>query len=193
MTTAFVGLDYIVDLTHPDGKVARSAEQAAHRDIVRKANECLSLARQKGWLSVLVKVGFQPGYHELPLSSPMFGRAKEFGALALGQAGTEFHPDMQVSLADVIVTKPRISAFYCTPLEALLRARKVDHLVVAGVSTAWAVQALAREAHDRDYTIDILEEACAASTREEHDASIGLLRGISRVVSLNDLRDERSC
>ncbi|MDO9435391.1 isochorismatase family cysteine hydrolase [Hydrogenophaga sp.] len=189
MNTAFIGLDYIVDIMHPAGKVARSAQQATSRGVISKANAALALAKSNGWLSVLVKVGFHAGYHELPASSPMFGKAKEFGALALGQPGTDFHPDLSSDLADFVLTKPRISAFYGTPLEPLLRARKVDRLVLAGVSTAWAVQALAREAHDRDYAVDILEEACAAATAEEHETSIDLLRSIARIVSLEELNN----
>ena len=36
---------------------------------------------------------------------------------------------------------------------ASLRAHKVKRLILAGVSTAWAVQATARDAHDRDYQV----------------------------------------
>jgi nicotinamidase-related amidase len=53
--------------------------------------------------------------------------------------------------ADVIVMKPRVSALYCTDLEAPLQANTMQRFVLAGVSTAWAVQATACDAHDRDY------------------------------------------
>jgi nicotinamidase-related amidase len=132
-------------------------------------------------------VGFKPGYHEAPAFSPMFGKAKEFGALALGGPGTEFHPDLHADLADLVVEKPRINAFYGTQLEAALRAQQVQQLVVAGVSTAWAVQGLVRDAHDRDYRVVVLEDACAAASEEEHASSIALLRGIARVITTAEL------
>jgi biuret amidohydrolase len=81
---AFIGLDYIVDIMHPDGKLARSAEQARQRDVITHANRAMATAREKGWLNILVKVGFAPGYSELPRHSPLFGKAADFGALALG-------------------------------------------------------------------------------------------------------------
>ncbi|OZI71878.1 isochorismatase family cysteine hydrolase [Bordetella genomosp. 12] len=187
MKTAFIGLDYIVDIMHPDGKIARSAQQAADRRVIEKANQALAHAKAHEWLSILVKVGFKPGYHELPLHSPMFGKAKQFGALALGGPGTEFHPDLRSDLADMVIEKPRVSAFYGTALEPALRAQDVKRLVVAGVSTAWAVQSIVREAHDRDYTVVILEDACAAPTVEEHVSSIALLRTIAQVTSVEEL------
>lgn len=187
MKTAFIGLDYIIDIMHPTGKIARSAKQAAERDVIRHANTALGHAKASGWLSVLVKVGFMRGYHEAPAFSPMFGKAKDFGALALGGPGTEFHPDLKADLADLVIEKPRINAFYGTRLESALRAQEVQQLVIAGVSTAWAVQGLARDAHDRDFRVVVLEDACAAGTAEEHESSIALLRGIARVISISEL------
>ena len=119
--------------------------------------------------------------------SPFFGNANKAGALELGTQGTEFHPDLEADLADVVVIKPRVSAFYCTDLEPLLRANKVERLALAGVSTAWAVQATARDAHDRDYQVVIVEDACAAASEEEHQASMKLLSQIAKVVEVEDL------
>ncbi|WDD93052.1 cysteine hydrolase [Burkholderia sp. FERM BP-3421] len=187
MTTALIGLDYIVDIMHPTGKIARSAAHAAARDVVGRFNQALALARSREWLRILVKVGFEPGYAALPSRSPMFGRAREFGALDLAGPGTAFHPDLDAAAAQLVVVKPRVSAFHGTPLEPALRANRIERVVVAGVSTTWAVQATARDAHDRDYEVLVLEEACAAATDEEHQRSIEMLRGIARIVTLDEL------
>ncbi|GAB5101276.1 cysteine hydrolase [Caballeronia sp. HLA56] len=174
---------------HPEGKTARSAQQAAEREVIRHANTVLAHGKARGWLNVLVKVGFRPGYHELPTWSPMFGKAKEFGALALGGSDTDFHPDLDADLADVVIEKPRVNGFYGTPMESLLRAQEIDTLAVAGVSTTWAVQSFVRDAHDRDFRVFVIEDACAAVSAEEHRASIDMLRSISRVISIADLPD----
>lgn len=187
MNTAFIGLDYIVDITHPDGKIARSAEQVAKRGVIAKANRALAIAREKGWLTILVKVGFSPGYHEQPKHSPLFGRAHELGALALGEPGTEFHPDLQAVLADLVVVKPRVSGFYGTNLDAALRAGKIERVIIAGVSSAWAVQATARDAHDRDYEVLVAEDACAAANEEDHQSSMKLLATIAKIIRVEDM------
>jgi len=187
MKTAFIGLDYIFDIVHPDGKLSRNSSQVLKRSIIANVNRALHISRDKGWLTVLVKVGFAPGYVNHPKDSPFFGNASKAGAIELGTRGTDFHPDLESDFADVIVVKPRVSAFYCTDLEATLRANKVQRLVLAGVSTAWAVQATARDAHDRDYQVVIVEDACAAVTEEEHQESMKLLSQIARVVDVEEL------
>ena len=83
MNTPLLLLGYIVDISHPSGKVARSAAHVAARRAVAKANEALAFARSRGWLTVLVKVGFSMNYSDQPKRSPKFGRAHEFGALQL--------------------------------------------------------------------------------------------------------------
>lgn len=190
MNTALIGLDYIVDIIHPSGRPARCAAHAAERDVVAKANKAFAIAQRHQWLRILIKVGFERGYVDLPKQSPVFGRAEEYGAFALDGPGTDFHPDLHADLANLIVVKPRVSPFYGTRLEAALRANRIERVVLAGVSTTWAVQGAARDAHDRDYEVWVLEEACAAADEDEHKRSMDMLAGIARVVTLDEL--ERS-
>ena len=143
MNTALIGLDYIVDIMHPDGRIARCAEQAALRGVVARFNRALAVAEQRGWLRIAVRVGFEPGYPDLPEHSPIFAAAQALGALDLCGRGCAFHPDLKRDAVQMEVLKPRISAFYATRLEAVLRARRIERLVLAGVSTTWAVQAAA--------------------------------------------------
>jgi biuret amidohydrolase len=188
MNTAIIALDYIKDIMHPDGKIARSAGHASERNIVEKANSALAIARSKGWPVILVKVGFSPSYVEQPKHSPMFGRVHEFGALKLDGPGTQFHPDLHVEPGDLILVKPRVSAFYSTGLEAVLRARSIDRIVLAGVSSTWAVQSTARDAHDRDYAVLVAEDACAANSEQEHREAMKVLATIAKIVSVEDLK-----
>ena len=187
VNTALVGLDYIHDIVHPDGKIARTAHHARERGVIAKANEALKIARSRGWLTILVKVGFARGYADQPKQSPLFGRAHEFGAIELDTPGTAFHADLDASLADMVIAKPRVSAFYGTNLDPALRARRIERLIVAGVSTFWAVQSTVRDAHDRDYQVFVLEDACAAANDAEHQASIDLLRVVATVIQVADL------
>ncbi len=189
MNTAFIGLDYIFDIVHPDGKLARGADYSRDEGLIERSNRTLAISHDKGWLTILVKVGFEPGYINHPKESPFFGPAAEYGALALGAAGTDFHPAVRADLADMVVVKPRVSAFYGTNLESALRARKIERVVLAGVSTAWAVQAAARDAHDRDYQVVVVEDACGAATQAEHEASMVLLRRIAQVVTIKELTE----
>ncbi|RBH46009.1 cysteine hydrolase, partial [Pseudomonas sp. MWU13-2860] len=54
-------------------------------------------------------------------------------------------------------------------------------------SSTWAVQAAARDAHDRDYQVLVLEDGCAAASEEEHQVSMRQLATIARVIRLDEL------
>jgi len=187
MNTALIALDYIFDITHPEGKIARSAQQVVERNIIAHTNQALALAQQKGWLRILVKVGFAADYIDQPKHSRMFGQVDKLGALALDQSGTAFHPDLVSELGELVIVKPRVSAFYGTNLDAVLRARSIERLIICGVSSTWAVQSTVRDAHDRDYQVSVLEDACAATTLEEHQISMATLAPIAEIITLKDL------
>jgi biuret amidohydrolase len=187
MNTAFIGLDYIFDIVHPEGTLAKGGGYALSDAQIGRVNEALAASHEKGWLNILVKVAFAPGYVNQPKDSPIFGGADKAGALELGTRGANFHPGVRADLADMVVIKPRVSAFYATDLESALRARKIERVVLAGVSTTWAVQAAARDAHDRDYQVVVVEDLCIASTPAEHEASMAVLRRIAKVVRFEDL------
>jgi nicotinamidase-related amidase len=187
MKTAFIGLDYIFDIVHPDGKLAKSDGHPLDDELIAKINRALTISHDRGWLTILVKVGFAPGYVNQPKDSPFFGGAHKAGILELETPGTDFHSELKTDLADMVVVKPRVSAFYGTNLESALRSRKIERVVLAGVSTAWAVEATARDAHDRDYQVVIVEDACAAANEALHQESIKLLSQIARVVKVEDL------
>jgi nicotinamidase-related amidase len=81
MATAFIGLDFINDIVHPEGKISHTANLAAERGVIEKVNRALATARERGWLTILVKVGFAKGYTDQPKHSPFFGRLHEISAL----------------------------------------------------------------------------------------------------------------
>ncbi|WP_066740719.1 isochorismatase family cysteine hydrolase [Cupriavidus sp. D384] len=186
MQTALIVLDLINDIVHAQGKLAGSgtAAQAAARNLVAASNAVIAHARAHQWPVIFVKVGFSENYAEHPKDSPVFGKAKAAGALTLGGWGTAFVDGLDVQAADSVVTKHRVSAFYGTGLETILRARHVDRLILTGISTNWAVEATAREAHDRDYQVIVVEDACAARSEDDHRHALKNLGAIGTVTTV---------
>ena len=88
MKTAFIGMDYIFDIVHPDGKLSRNSSQVLKRSVIAKVNRALHISHDKGWVIALVKVGFAPGYVNQPKDSPFFGNANKAGTLELGTSFT---------------------------------------------------------------------------------------------------------
>lgn len=193
MNTALIVLDLINDIVHDQGKLAGggTAAQASARDLLKQANAVIAHARTSGWPVIFVKVGFSGDYTEHPEASPFFGRAPAAGALRLDGWGTAFVDGLDVTASDSVVVKHRISAFYGTALEAILRANHINRLVLAGVSTTWAVESTARDAHDRDYQVVVVEEACAARSEDDHRQALKNIAAIGAVMSLDQLRQAR--
>ncbi len=179
--TLLLSIDFINDIVHPEGKIASVAAEVSQHAVLDCANQALALARQNQILCAHVVVGFSSHYIECPQASPVFGRAPQLGALQLGQWGTQIHDALQVLADEPLIIKHRVSAFYNTDLETILRANRVDTLVLMGVSTQMAIETTAREAHDRDYQVVILSDACAAANQQVHQASLFSLSRLARV------------
>ncbi len=188
MQNALVVIDYINDLVHPDGKRRMYARQVSENHVLTHTNTAISSARKTSTPVIFVKVGFSPDYRDLPTNSPFFSSLAEAGALRLGRWGTEFHEDLDVQPDDLIVVKPRINPFYSTRLEAILRASKVTDIYFSGVGTTWAVQSAVRTAHDMDYNVFVISDACAAASEEEHLQSLTTLSHLSTLCIADDLK-----
>lgn len=183
-TTALLVIDFINEIVDVKGKLAGKgyANYVAAHNTFSKLNLMIEKAREKGMPVLFVRLGFSPGYTDWPSNSPLFGSAKKFGALQLGTWATDIHEAIVVKSTDQIITKNRVSAFYNTILDELLRKQQIHTLLIAGVATDLAVQSTARDAHDRDYKVVVLEDVCAAASDEDHIAAISLIAKIATIV-----------
>ncbi len=72
--------------------------------------------------------------------------------------------------------KVRYSAFYGTPLDALLRGRGIDTVVLAGVCTDICVMHTAVDAYNLSYHIEIPESCVASFNPDGHKAALNHFR-----------------
>ena len=84
--------------------------------------------------------------------------------LAEGRAGASLVNAILPQDQDLIVLKPRHSAFYGTALEALLEDQRVDTLVLTGVSAESCVWMTACDAHTRGFQLVIPADALAGAS-----------------------------
>lgn len=185
---ALILIDFINEIVDEKGKFAGRGYPAfvkAH-NVLDNVNAAITKARAKGVPIIFVCIGFSHDYREWPASSPLFGAAKKFGALQLDAWATEIHESLDKRDTDFLVTKHRVSAFYATSLEVILRTIKVDTLLLGGVATDLAVQSAAREAHDRDYRVVVLEDLCGAGNDEDHTHALRLLTKVAVVAKSDD-------
>jgi nicotinamidase/pyrazinamidase len=85
-----------------------------------------------------------------------------------GTAGAEFHPQLDASHVDMVVSKgtdadrEAYSAFDGTDLAGWLRDRGVRRLFVAGLATDYCVRASVLDAREAGFDVVVLEDAVGA-------------------------------
>ncbi|MPZ99165.1 MAG: isochorismatase family protein [Dehalococcoidia bacterium] len=95
----------------------------------------------------------------------------------------EPHPE------DIVVDKIRMGAFSSTPLDTLLRARKVDTVVLCGVRTTIGIATTVRDGRDLGYNMVVASDATGGIDPEEHEWMIEKIFPIfGRVRTVSDLQ-----
>lgn len=182
--TLFLVMDMMNDLVAEDGFNAQTyGVQVKQRGVLENTAKAIAAARAAGAQVGYVRVGFSPDYREAPAASPIFSGARKNGIFQLGTKGTEVHAALAPAEGDFDIVKHRVSPFYCTSLEPILRANGIERIVMCGVSTNGVVHSGAREAHDRDYEVVILEDCCAGVTVDEHMHAIACMGRYGQIVN----------
>ena len=89
-----------------------------------------------------------------------------------GTPGADVIDALKPAPNDFMVAKVRSSAFYGTKMDALLRIKGIWILIVAGGSTNWGVEWLARDAKCRDIVAIALRDCTYSGTAEAQTASL---------------------
>jgi nicotinamidase-related amidase len=112
---------------------------------------------------VFVRVAFRPGFPEVDERNRLFGPLARSTMTGLGvdDEATRIHPRLAPRPDEPVVIKKRVSAFSGSDLDLVLRSGRIDHLVLAGVSTSGVVLSTVRDAADRDFRLTVLADGCA--------------------------------
>lgn len=93
----------------------------------------------------------------------------------IGTPGVEIMAEIAPLPEDIVVTKPRYNAFLGTDLQFILNGLGImpnDTLIICGDATNVCVHYTSAEAHQRDYRIRVVEDCCAGSSWEAHEAAL---------------------
>ncbi|NUR04894.1 MAG: isochorismatase family protein [Streptomyces sp.] len=156
----------LVDLM--DRIVALPLEPRKGTEVLSAAEELATAFRSAGATVVLIRVE-RPGVTDQPPGSGLVAGLARDG--------------------DLEVVKRTIGGFQGTGLDDLLRERGVNTLVFGGIATNLGVESTARAAGDLGYDLVFVEDAMAALTAAEHDASVRLdFPRLGTVVTVAEVR-----
>ena len=132
--------------------------------------EALAAFRARGGHVGYVRVAFtDDDMARIPATSAMAAAASRGRALHADEPETQVHDRLAPQDGDIVVRKVRVGAFSTTDLDAQLRERGVDTIVLAGLSTSGVVLSTVRDGADRDYRVFVLSDASADPDPEVHE------------------------
>ena len=179
-----LALHYQNDQLHPEGRirVGLSEDDPARAHLIAAAGRLLAGARARGWPIIHVRMAFRPDYADLARNTPIFRKTEEIGAVRDGHWGSEFFAELAPldSPREFAFKHNRISAFYGTELESLLRLLDARQLVIGGIATHSVVESTVRDAADRGYEVTVAADACAAAGTA-HSNALASMRLIAEV------------
>lgn len=148
------------------------------REIVPNVNRLADATRRAGGTVIWIQTHSGPEsadfwsvYYER--MTPENGN-KRIEGMSPGGSGFDIWPDLDVRDEDPIVPKTRYSAFIPSPskLEAVLRERNIDTLLITGVSTCTCCESTARDAMMLNFRTMMISDGCAAPSDELHNATL---------------------
>jgi nicotinamidase-related amidase len=144
---------------------------------LQKIEQIIAAARAQSVAQVYVRVvtSEETDPSALKLLHQRKGRPPQ--ALAICRAGTPGADFYRISPEpnDIQIDKVLYSSFVGTDLDAQLKVRGVDTLVVVGFTTECCVDSTVRDAFHRDYNVFVVTDACAAYEEALHYGALNAL------------------
>lgn len=187
--TVLLALHYQNDNCHPRGRVRLGlAEADPRRDaVIAAARRLFAAVRAAGVPIVHVRYAWSPDYRDVALNAPVYRQHAALGAWRDGEWGSQFLEELGPAAGELEVTHARMSPFYASRLPQVLALLRPRRLLVAGVSTTFAVESTVRDASDRGYEVLVAADACATGDPAMHEASLAVMRLLATVATVDEI------
>ena len=173
--TCLLLIDLQNDFLHRDGWYAQSGVDISHmRRVIEPTHQLVAEARAADVPIVWTRHGFRDA-----LDAGPFLELRPFlrdGGLRLGTWGFQLYEEFEPAEDDWLVEKNRLSAFYSTKLELVLRALRAETILIGGVLTNQCIAATSKDAMFRDLKPIVVEECTGTTTPHLHEPALEMIR-----------------
>lgn len=128
-------------------------------------------ARAAGVPVIFTRVEYDPADPSLR-ANQFYRKVQALRNFDLGNPMADFTDELRPIGQDVVLTKQYPSAFFGTGLAEDLLSRRIDTVLIAGLSTSGCVRATALDALCHGFVPIVIEDACGDRDRRVHDANI---------------------
>jgi ureidoacrylate peracid hydrolase len=183
--TTLVLIDLQNDFLHREGWYAKSGVDITH---MRRVIEPTMLLVQKAREAGVPIVWTRHGFRDETMGS--FANMRPFlrdGGLRQGTWGYEIYEELTVEPQDWLSHKSRLSGFFQTDLELILRGLDTETLLTAGVLTNQCVAATSKDASFRDFKTIVVPECTGTTLPHLHEPALEMMKvGWAEVRPLDD-------
>ncbi len=160
------------------------------RDTITPTQKVLSALRDLGVLIIHTREGHRADLTDLydakrdrGKPSLRIGDNGPMGRILVrGEKGHDIIPELYPQPGETVLDKPGKDAFYGTDLEIILRARKIDSLIITGVTTEVCVQSTARAANDRGFNCLVLSDCTNSYFPEFKSSALDMIAAQGAIV-----------
>jgi len=152
----------VVDMQNDFVQAGAPAEIPRARAMVPRLNRLLDVCRVHKILMIYIHHAIRGGDIDAGRLADLFEAVRNNQMIIAGTKNVEIYEGLKPGPDDLVVTKPRYSAFYGTDLEAILRSKNIDTLIISGTVTNVCCDSTARDAFSRDYKVIFLTDGTAA-------------------------------
>ena len=148
--------------------IVEPSKSSGSLDAVNAAKRALDHARTLGIPVFHVVVKFRPTYIDISDTNKRLAGIKSAGRLKETDAATAIVDALAPASDEPVIVKRRFSALAHTDLLPLLRAGRIEHLILCGLSTSGVILSTVRGAADEDFSMTVLSDACGDPDNEVH-------------------------
>jgi biuret amidohydrolase len=177
-TTALVVVDIQVDFCAAHGVLGQAGlDMSEAETAVDRIEELIAAARKAGATVAFMRVMTRPETDSDALKTWMLRRGTpgQEGICRIGSGGEDYYR-VAPEPGDIEIEKLQYDSFHNTDFDEQLRARGIDTLVLAGVSTDCCVDSTTRAAFHRNYHTFVVSDGCAAFGGTIHTDALNILQ-----------------